>query len=132
MGDDKYFCCFANKKTLNDNYQTLISLLLPEGILEYFDVIKTVNDKNGLSIYLDEKNIPPDGYKSEELESKGFFAEIRVQDFPIRGRKAFLCIRRRRWEVKTDKSIVSRDWKLVQTGTRMTKEFAAFLKGIFG
>jgi len=117
---------------LSDNYQALISLLLPEGILDYFDIVNTVNDKSGLSIYLDEKNMPPDGYRQEEVESKGFLAEIRVQDFPIRGKKAFLCIRRRRWEVKTSKELISRDWKLVQTGTRMTKEFAAFLKGIFG
>ena len=124
------FC--GQKAELSDNYQTLISPLLPEGILEYFDIVNTVSDKDGLSIYLDEKSSAPDGYKPEDLESKGFFAEIRVQDFPIRGKKAFLCIRRRRWEVKSNKEIVSRDWKLVQTGTRMTKEFAAFLKGIFG
>lgn len=115
-----------------NNYQALVSLLLPDGLLEYFDIVDTVNDKDGLSIYLEERNIPPDGYKSEELESKGFLPEIKVQDFPIRSRKAFLCIKRRRWEVKSNGQIISRDWKLVQTGTRMTKEFAAFLKGIFG
>ena len=117
---------------LSDKYQGLISLFFPEGLLDYFDIVNTVSDKDGLSIYLDEKNIPPEGYKTDELESKGFFAEIRVQDFPIRRRKAFLCIRRRRWEVKSSKEIISRDWKLVQKGTRMTHEFAAFLKGIFG
>ena len=117
---------------MSDNYEALISLLLPEGILDYFYIVNVVNDKAGLSIYLDEKNTPPDLYKPEDLESKGFFAEIKVQDFPIRGKKAFLCIRRRRWEVKSSKEFTSRDWKLVQTGTRMTREFAAFLKGIFG
>lgn len=122
----------GQKTKLSDNYQSLISLLLPEGILDYFDIVNTVSDKDGLSIYLDEKNSPPEGYDQGALESKGFLAEIRVQDFPIRGRKAFLCIRRRRWEVKSNNEIISRDWKLVQTGTRMTKEFAAFLKGIFG
>jgi hypothetical protein len=117
---------------VKDNYLVLISLLLPEGILDYFDIVNTVSDKDCLSIYLDEKNTPPEGYKQEDLESKGFFSEIRVQDYPIRGKKAFLCIRRRRWEVRSSKEIVSRDWKLLQTGTRMTKEFAAFLKGVFG
>ena len=107
-------------------------MLLPEGILDYFDIVNLISDKSGLSIYLDEKNVSPVGYKSEYIESKGFLAEIRVQDFPIRGKKAFLCIRRRRWEVRSTNEIISRDWKLVQSGTRMTKEFAAFLKGIFG
>ena len=117
---------------MSDSYQTLISLLLPKGILEFFDIVNTVNSKDGLSIYLDEKNTAPEGYRLEDLKSKGFFAEIRVQDFPIRGKKAFLCIRRRRWEEKTSGDIISRDWKLVQSGTRMTREFAAFLKGVFG
>ena len=107
-------------------------MLLPEGIIDYFDIVNLISDKSGLSIYLDEKNVAPVGYKAEDIESKGFLAEIRVQDFPIRGKKAFLCIRRRRWEVRSTNEIISRDWKLVQSGTRMTKEFAAFLKGIFG
>lgn len=115
-----------------DNYQALISLLLPEGILEYFDIVNLESDKSGLSIYLDEKNLPPSGYTAAELEFKGFLAEVRLQDFPIRGKKAFFCIRRRRWEVKSSSELISRDWKLVQSGTRMTQEFAAFLKGIFG
>ena len=50
-----------------DNYQALISLLLPEGILEYFDIVNAVNEKEGLSIYLEERNVPPAGYKAEEL-----------------------------------------------------------------
>lgn len=114
------------------NYLALVSLLLPEGTLDYFEIVNTVNDSNDLSIYLEEKNIPPHGYKAEEIESKGFLPEVKIQDFPVRSRKAYLCIRRRRWEVKANGAIISRDWKSVQTGTRMTKEFASFLKGIFG
>jgi hypothetical protein len=117
---------------LQDNYITLVSLLLPEGILGYFDITDATATNQGLSVYLEEKNIPPQGYTIDQLQSKGFHAEIRVEDFPIRGKKAYLCIRRRRWEVVSSGDIISRDWKLVQTGTRMTKEFAAFLKGIFG
>lgn len=125
-------CNRTTIRSLQDNYITLVSLLLPEGILEYFDITDATATKEGLSIYLEEKNLAPQGYTSEQLVSKGFHDQIRVEDFPIRGKKAYLCIRRRRWEVKSSGDIISRDWKLVQTGTRMTKEFAAFLKGIFG
>jgi hypothetical protein len=64
--------------------------------------------------------------------SKGFYPQVSVQDFPIRGQKVLLLVKRRRWENQTTKDIVSRDWNLVQKGTRMTAEFAAFLKGILG
>ena len=115
-----------------DNYKTLVSFLLPEGLLDYFDITETETGKEGLGIYLEEKNVAPQGYKAEELESKGFHEQIKVEDFPIRGKKAYLYIKRRRWAVKADGRIISRDWKIVQSGTRMTIEFASFLKGVFG
>lgn len=111
---------------------TLISFLLPEGILEYFRLIKVDKGPSGLHIYLEENNIVPEGYLKSDLESKGFFPEISVQDFPIRGQKVALCIKRRRWTVKSSGKIISRDWNLVKEGTRMTTEFGLFLKGIFG
>lgn len=110
----------------------LVSMLLPEGILEYFDVTEVKSAKDGWGIYLEEKNSPPVEYKDQLLHSKGFYPEVRVQDFPIRGRRAYLHVKRRRWEVVDSGESVSRDWNIVQTGTRMTKEFAAFLKGILG
>ena len=115
-----------------DNYRTIVSLLLPEGLLDYFDITEATTAKEELSIYLEEKNIPPADYTTDQLQSKGFHDQIKVEDFPIRGKKAYLYIRRRRWEVKSDGRIISRDWRIVQSGTRMTREFAAFLKGVFG
>ncbi|WP_421151145.1 ISAon1 family transposase N-terminal region protein [Seonamhaeicola sp. NFXS20] len=60
----------------------------------------------------------------------GFYKEITVQDFPIRGNTVYLHIKRRRWLNKNNQQIVQRDWNLVAKGTRMTNEFAAFLKEI--
>ncbi|QIL42071.1 transposase [Pedobacter sp. HDW13] len=112
--------------------QTLISFLLPEGILDYFELTKADKATKELHIYLEEKNIAPDGYHKDDLESKGFFPEVQIQDFPIRGQKVALCIKRRRWTVKKTGEIISRDWDLIRKGTRMTTEFGLFLKGIFG
>lgn len=112
--------------------QTLISFLLPEGILDYFEILKVEKELKELQIYLEEKNIAPSGYDLSELESKGFLPEVGIQDFPIRGQKVALRIKRRRWRVKKTDLIISRDWNLVRKGTRMTTEFGLFLKGIFG
>lgn len=67
---------------------------------------------------------------SIKVLSKGFFPEIVIQDFPIRGHKVFLHIRRRRWLNTESSVVIYRNWTLVEKGTRMTGEFAAFLKEI--
>ena len=106
------------------------SLLLPEGTLNYFDVINVVEDSTQIVIYLEEKNLIPDEYKDLETESKGFYEPVVVRDFPIRGREVFLNVRRRRWIIKPGGQYISRNWQLVASGTSMTREFASFLKEI--
>ena len=106
------------------------SLLLPEGTLNYFDVINVVEDSSQIVIYLEEKNLVPDEYKDLETESKGFYEPVVVRDFPIRGREVFLNVRRRRWIIKPGGQYISRNWQLVASGTSMTREFASFLKEI--
>lgn len=123
----------APASILSTAHETLVRLILPEGILDYFELINVAAAESGqLNIYLEEKNLPPAGYESIQLESKGFLPETAIQDFPIRGHKVALCIKRRRWEVKASGGIIMRDWDLVRKGARMTTEFGTFLKGIFG
>lgn len=112
--------------------EELIKLLLPAGLTEYFDITNVVEVDNTFKIYLQEKNIAPLGYKQEDLESKGFLPEISVQDFPIRGKKVYLQISRRRWLVISSGETITRDWDLITKGARMTQEFGLFLKKIFG
>ncbi|WP_460640436.1 ISAon1 family transposase N-terminal region protein [Larkinella harenae] len=116
---------------MQESYQALVRFLLPEGILDYFDLSNVVEAHTGLHIYLVEKNLPPAEYNDQKVESKGFLPEIAIQDFPIRNQRVTLCIKRRRWEVKETGAIISRDWNGVQQGTRMTKEFADFLKELY-
>ena len=75
-------------------------LLLPEGTLDYFDLVDVKESVNEVVIYLEEKNIVPEKYTDQDIESKGFYAPVFVQDFPLRGKKVFLNIRRRRWLLK--------------------------------
>jgi hypothetical protein len=108
----------------------LASYLLPEGILEYFDISnhKLTNDR--IHFYLEEKNIPPVEYKMELVHSKGFSPEVTIEDFPLRGKPVSLHVKRRGWTVVNTRVIVKRDWDLIAKGTRITNEFATFLKGI--
>lgn len=114
-------------RTLANSLEVL-SLFLPSGCLDYFDVTDYSNMDSCYIISLEEKNLIPSEYANLNLVSKGFYPEIEVQDFPARGKAVYLHIKRRRWEDKTTGKTYSRDWNLVATGTRITAEFGAFLK----
>lgn len=111
---------------------SLMKLFLPEGILEYFEMTNFVLKDEVFNIHLEEKNIIPAEFVNEKLKSKGFLDEIIVQDFPIRGKAVYLKIKRRRWLNEATGHTVCRNWELVAKGTRLTKDFAAFLKEIYG
>lgn len=109
---------------------TLLSLLLPEGILEYFELTNVIKKEDSYYLFLSEKNQFPQEYQSDQLQSKGFFDEETIRDFPLRGKACYLKIKRRKWQNLTIGKTVYRDWEMVANGTRMTKEFATFLKGL--
>lgn len=109
----------------------LANLLLPEVLIKYFKLTKHEIKGEEIHFYFTELNDIPEEFKGLTLHSKGFFAEATIQDFPIRGKNVFLHITRRRWLNESTKKAVSRDWQLVAKGTRITSEFASFLKEIY-
>jgi hypothetical protein len=115
---------------MHESLNILIELFFPEGLKEFFELKSHKFEAVNLHLYLEEINSIPKEYTSDKLESKGFFPEVTLQDYPIRGRNVFLHIKRRRWLNHTTGKVVFRDWQLVANGTRITKDFAFFLKGI--
>ena len=113
--------------------ETLLRYLLPQEIFEYFDLkeIIEVND-NQLELRLDEKKVRPLNLSEKELISNGFDEPVRIQDYPLREKAVFFIVRRRKWKEKNTGKIYSRSWELTAKGTSYSKEFAAFLKELFG
>lgn len=114
----------------------LTFLLLPETLLEHFQATKFLElgdcstKKMFFEIHLEEKNELPKTYNKEQYESKGFYAEKTIQDFPIRGKALYLIIKRRRWRSKLDKSItIKSDYSFISEGSKLTQELSDFLKG---
>jgi len=105
-------------------------MILPEGVLEWFEVKGGKKEEGGIQIILEEKNIPPPvspDDRGKRITSKGL-KNISVTDFPIRGRKVTLLFRRRRWQIEGKKELLKRDIKLCAEGTQLEQEFANFLK----
>jgi hypothetical protein len=117
---------------VDQSYHTLLKTILPDSICEYFTLtdLKKDDQKEVMDLYLQEINSIPVEYSNSKLSSKGFFDEVTIQDFPIRGYKVFLHIKRRRWLNEDNGSVVFRNWDVIAKGTRITKDFAAFLKEI--
>ena len=116
----------------NEHFNSLIKLLLPSDIFEYFEITRVEIEDKKVNVYLDEKSIKPEGFELVKLISKGFHSTVIIQDFPLRDKAMFLHVRRRRWYSESTGKLVERDWDSVAKGTRLTKGFATFLKGIFG
>jgi hypothetical protein len=106
----------------------LLSLLLPSGLVELFELDKIEVLSDGYHLYLSQRNTPPIALASHKLESKGFFDSVTIRDFPLRGKACFLHLKRRKWLDHDTGNIVFHEWDEVAKGTRMTKEFADFLK----
>ncbi|WP_308993943.1 transposase [Mariniflexile litorale] len=111
-----------------DPYLDLLKLILPELLVNHFDIAKHEIKDGVVHLYFEEKIATPKEEKHRVLIAHGFHKAITIQDFPLRGKTVYLHIKRRRWLDKKTKEIVQRDWDLVAQGTRMTVEFAAFLK----
>ena len=126
----KSIFAFQNYKKMQDSFGELLKLLLPEIIVDYFELTSYEKGEEILHLYLKEINSIPKEYRQHKLSSKGFFDQITVQDFPIRGHQVYLHITRRRWLNEDTGKVVFRDWNLVADGTRVTQEFASFLKEI--
>lgn len=116
----------------------LIELFLPEGILEYFEYegyerkSKEESKPYGeLTIILVEKNVVPKlpvKYQDRKIRQKGF-KEIRVDDFPVRGKKVKLLLRRRVWQIEGVEELYKKEILTTYPGTKLEKDFASFLKG---
>ena len=109
---------------------SLLKLLLPDFIVEHFEVCKIDQHSGRVDFYLEEKALVPEAYQNEAMISHGFHKQSVIRDFPVRGKQVYLYIRRRRWLNKKTNEVVSIDWGVTAKGTRMTGEFAAFLKGL--
>jgi hypothetical protein len=105
----------------------LSSLILPREVFHDFVLIRFEESSEQVALYLDELNIRPQG--SDTYLSKGFTPYSAIQDYPLRGRAVYLHIRRRRWEERSTGDIIVRKLDVAHEGTRLSKEFAAFLKG---
>jgi hypothetical protein len=116
----------------------LISFFLPDGMLDWFDVVNVVEEPNTgstsvdvlfsnlLHIYLDELDTRTDVQLG--LKPNGFTEPTLIKDYPIRNRKVLLHVRRRRYVDAEGRNIILNQYPLTAEGTKISVEFGAFFK----
>ena len=125
----------------NNIYEALARVVLPEKILDIFEVTSIeeentgVKDETGTEVhvihtYLEERDMRDTVW--HDLRPNGFTEERKINDFPLRDKKVVLHVRRRRWLDDEGRSIILEQDRLVADGTSYSKEFADALKKIFG
>ena len=79
-----------------------------------------------------DESVKAEYKENPEIESKGFCEAVTIRDFPIRDKGVDLIVRRRKWYDKQNNRYFSDSYDLKAEETRYSKEFAAFLKGVYG
>ena len=130
----KFFNSIENLHLCTMNNQGLLALaqlILPSEILSNFEVVRVEEEASLIRIYLDE-SVKAEYKENPEIESKGFCEAVTIRDFPIRDKGVDLIVRRRKWYDKQNNRYFSDSYDLKAEETRYSKEFAAFLKGVYG
>ena len=105
--------------------------MLPEGLEDFFELDGYEKTSNKFRLILKEKNIIPANLP-EKYQSKKVIDttlnNIIIDDFPIRGRKGEILLKRRSWKFEGADEWFRQEIKLTEKGTKLEKEFASFLK----
>ena len=110
--------------------ERLLRAILPDVLIDNFDIVNFDKSADRFDIYLDEKKVQLKEDKTNpDIISYGFGEYRTIQDYPIRGRATYLHVRKRKWLDKSSNEIFSYDWDLSEfDGTRLNSEFVSFLK----
>lgn len=108
----------------------LLRAILPDVLIDNFDVDRFEKTDTRFDIWLDEKKVQmPEDSRDRSVTAYGFGEYHTVRDFPIRGRATYLHVRKRKWLDRGTGEIFSYDWDVSEfDGTRLNAEFVAFLK----
>ncbi len=107
----------------------IFELIFPQGLFDWFALTDGRSDGAETHLTLTEKDLPP---LTEENKDKTIIArkfhDITITDFPLRGKRTLLTLRRRYWKLEGQDEYLKRDIPISFPGTQLEKEFADFLK----
>lgn len=110
-----------------------LSILIPDEILQSFELLKVIENESELLFDLQEKECCiPSAIKGKDVVLNGYLNSTTLQCFPLKGKHCYIHLRRRRWKLKYSSDGESKsyhnEYEYTASGTMATKAFGAFLK----
>jgi len=123
-------------KILNDGHcmeltKEIFELIFPKGLFEWFEITDGRSDDQHVYLTLTEKDLPPLSNPPQKIVAKKFH-DVTMTDFPLRGKRTLLTVRRRYWKLEGQEAYLKRDLSLCFPGTQLEQAFADFLKAPSG
>jgi hypothetical protein len=111
------------------NIETLSKAILPEEIETVFR-LEDIKDESEATVFVlhEKQELVPKELDGKETVLDGFCNPLELLHFPIKGKKLYLRLYRRRWKEKNSNQHYSNQYQLHDVGMKATKLFGAFLK----
>ena len=116
------------KQNIEDMLHTLISMYVPEAILENFEVWDVLGKQGNKIIELREKEERVPKELTGEIVLDGFCNPVEVMSFGFSLGPVYLKIYRRRWKQSNQDKHYSNDYDFTLKGFKMVPELGIFLK----
>ena len=109
--------------------ETLSKAILPEEIEVVFR-LEAIKDEPEATVFVlyEKQELIPKELVGKEAVLDGFCNPLELLHFPIKGKKLYLQLYRRRWKEKNTTKHYSNQYELHDAGMKATKLFGAFLK----
>ncbi len=114
-----------------DLTKEMFELIVPQGLFDWFELTDSRSDEQQVSFTLTEKDLPPLLNPDQTIVARKFH-DITMTDFPLRGKRTRLTVRRRYWKLEGQDEYLKRDIPLCFPGTQLEQAFADFLKAASG
>ena len=110
----------------------LARMLVPEEVLEHFQILKAEEKHGKWFVELVEKEgveyIPKEIFRNGKAVANGYCNPVDLQTFPAKGKEVYLRLIRRRWKIRGENKSYMNIYDFHEEGMKATREFGAFLK----
>ena len=107
----------------------LLGLVATDEIVEHFSLASIKETNDCFVLIMEEKlSLVPPVLSGKSFKLNGFENKLEIHTFPLKGKKCFLHIYRRKWHDTSSGENYSNNYTFHKVGMKATDELGAYLK----